>query len=304
MNSYEDQNNALNIQNVSTKLWNMQYINILALNFSINTASILLISILPLYAMSLGGGNLIAGVIMSIFTFSSLIFRPFFGRMLDTKGRKGVLILGLIIFSLSSIRFLFTTNIILLLLLRFVQGIGLSAYSTALATILSDIVPMSRLSEGVGYFGISGTISMAIGPTLGLYLYNQFDFQITYIVTFIIAVCSIIFAYLINYEMKKRIIIEEKLESHQVGKMDHKENGQKNTFLEKTSVRPCVVMFFTVISISSVFSFMPIFGESRNIENIGSFFTVYAASVVLSRVFTGKIADRYGFYKAFYLVCY
>ncbi len=299
MNSHEDQNRALDIHNINTKLWSMQYINILVLNFTINTASILLISILPLYAMSLGGNNLIAGVIMTIFTFSALIFRPAFGKMLDTKGRKGVLILGLIIFSLSSILFLFTTNIMLLLLLRFVQGIGLSAYSTALGTILSDVVPMSRLSEGVGYFGIAGTISMAIGPSLGLYLYTQFDFQVTYIVTFIIAACSIIFAFLINYGKKKENILEGSSEYQQSAGVADKRNKQRNNFIEKTSIRPCIVMFFTVISISSVFSFMPIFGETRNIRNIGSFFTVYAVSVILSRIITGRIADRYGFYKAF-----
>jgi MFS family permease len=44
---------------------------------------------------------------------------------------------------------------------------------------------------------------------------------------------------------------------------------------------------------------MPIFAESRNIGNIGLFFTAYAIAMIISRIFTGKIADRYGFYKAF-----
>lgn len=299
MNSYENQNLAIDMQNVSTKLWSMQYINILLINLIINIASMILINILPLYAMSLGGNNFIAGLIMTIFTLAALMFRPVFGKMLDTKGRRVVLILGLILFSLSSILLLLSTNIILLLLLRFIQGIGLSAYSTSLGTILSDVVPMSRISEGVGYFGISGTISMAIGPSLGLYLYSQFNYQITYIVTFIIAGCSIIFAYLINYEKKKKNILEGNFVHQQSVDMTDKSNNQKKGFIEKTSIRPCLVMFFTVISISSVFSFMPIFGETRNIDNIGLFFTAYAISVILSRILTGKIADRYGFYRVF-----
>lgn len=298
MNSHEYSDQTIKINSISTELWNMQYINILLLNLVINTSGILLISILPLYAMSLGGNNLIAGVIMAIYTLSALLFRPFFGKMLDMKGRKSVLILGLIIFTLTSLLFLFTTNIILLLLLRFVQGIGLSAYSTALGTILSDVVPMSRLSEGVGYFGIAGTISMAIGPSLGLYLYTQFGFPITYMVTFLISLCSIIFGGYINYELKKEKVLEENVKYQQVFGVNQSKQ-EKKSFIEKTSVRPCIVMFFIVISISSVFSFMPIFGEARNIDNIGMFFTVYAVAVILSRIITGRIADRYGFYKTF-----
>lgn len=298
MSSHEYSDQTINGNSISTELWNMQYINILLLNLVINTSGILLISILPLYAMSLGHNNLIAGVIMTIYTLSALLFRPFFGKMLDMKGRKSVLILGLIIFTLTSLFFLFTTNIILLLLLRFVQGIGLSAYSTALGTILSDVVPMSRLSEGVGYFGIAGTISMAIGPALGLYLYTQFGFPITYIVTFLISLCSIIFGGYINYELKKEKILEEKVKYQQVFGVNQSKL-EKKSFIEKTSVRPCIVMFFIVISISSVFSFMPIFGAARNIDNIGLFFTVYAITVILSRIITGRIADRYGFYKTF-----
>lgn len=298
MNSHEYSDQTIKVNSISTELWNMQYINILLLNLVINTSGILLISILPLYAMSLGGNNLIAGVIMAIYTLSALLFRPFFGKMLDMKGRKSVLILGLIIFTLTSLLFLFTTNIILLLLLRFVQGIGLSAYSTALGTILSDVVPMSRLSEGVGYFGIAGTISMAIGPYLGLYLYTQFGFPITYIVTFLISLCSIIFGGYINYELKKEKVLEENVKYQQVFGVNQSKQ-EKKSFIEKTSVRPCIVMFFIVISISSVFSFMPIFGEARNIDNIGLFFTVYAVAVILSRIITGRIADRYGFYKTF-----
>lgn len=80
--------------------------------------------------------------------------------MLDDKGRRIVLILGLCLFSVSTLLLVVLANIGFIFVLRFFQGIGLSAYSTALGTILSDVVPASRLSEGVGYFGISATIAI------------------------------------------------------------------------------------------------------------------------------------------------
>jgi MFS family permease len=215
--------------------------------------------------------------------------------MLDTRGRRTVLVLGLSFFSLTTILLLFSNNLYLLLALRFIQGIGLSAYSTALATVLSDIVPNERLSEGVGYFGISGTIAMALGPSTGLYLYHHFNQNITIIVSCGIALSSIIFALLINYEAKR--MKNNTTESGE--KAGQYKTKDRSGFIEKTSIRPCIVMFFTVTAISAVFSFMPLFGKERNIENIGLFFTIYAAAMILARIFVGKVADRYGFYKAY-----
>lgn len=278
----------------SPRLWNLYYINTLIVNFIINLASIILINILPLYAMSLGGNNIIAGLLMTLFTLSAFLFRPVFGKMLDTKGRRVVLVLGLCLFAATTILLLLTDSILLLLPLRFVQGIGLSAYSTALATVLSDIVPMDRLSEGVGYFGISSTISMAIAPPLGLYLYSHYSFKLTYVISFLIMISSVIFALLINYERKRT--------TGEAVKRSYSKTSnyvKKQSFFEKTSIRPCIVMFFTVTANSAVFSFMPIFAKERSIDNIGLFFTVYAVSMIVSRLVTGRIADRYGFYKAY-----
>jgi len=292
---------TMEIQNNKPLLWSKNFINTLIVNLIINISSMILITVLPLFTMTIGGNNFIAGLLMTILTMSALIFRPFFGKMLDNTGRRKVLILGLCLFSLSTILLLASTNMFLLLVLRFFQGIGLSAYSTALGTILSDVVPISRISEGVGYFGISATIAMAIGPTLGLYLCSRFSYQVTYIVTCGITLLSIIFACLINYENKINKSIDTKQEDISVSfeTVIIPQVPLGKGFIEKSSVRPCIVLFFIVFAISAVFSFMPIFGESRDIDNIGLFFTFYAISMILSRIVTGKIADRYGFLKAF-----
>ena len=301
MNLDSRQDFAIDIQTSKPKLWNMNYVNTLTVNLIINISSMILITVLPLFTMSIGGNNLIAGLLMTLLTMSALIFRPFFGKMLDNKGRKIVLILGLCLFSLSTILLLASSNLFVLLILRFFQGIGLSAYSTALGTIISDIVPTTRISEGVGYFGISGTIAMAIAPTLGLYLSAKYGYQVTYIVTSGIALFSVLFASLINYENKNKNNLEINQEDitivHETVILTLK--SPDKGFIEKSSVRPCIVMFFIVFAVSSVFSFMPIFGKARDIDNIGLFFTFYAVSMILSRIVTGKIADRYGFLIAF-----
>jgi MFS family permease len=288
------------MQNEKPNLCSMNYVNTLIASLIINITSFILISVLPLFTLSIGGNNFQAGLLTTFLTLSALIFRPVFGKMLDVKGRRIVLILGLGLFSISTILLLASSNIILLFLIRFLQGVGLSAYSTALGTILSDIVPAQRISEGVGYFGISGAIAMAIAPTLGLYLCDRFGYQKTYIIAFCISLFSIVFASFINYERKTKNNIDINKDD-MVGARETVvvlKNPGKG-FIEKSSIRPCVVMLFTVFAVSAVFSFMPIFGKARNIDNIGLFFTFYAVSMILSRLVTGKVADRFGYSKVF-----
>lgn len=285
------------VEKESAKLWNIHYINTLSVTLLVNIASIILITLLPLYTMSLGGNNIVAGTLMTIFTISALLFRPVFGSMLDYYGRRVVLILGLCLFGVAALALLLAHNITLVFILRFVQGIGLSAYSTALGTILSDVVPSHKISEGVGYFGVAATVAMAIGPSMGLYLCDQFGYQITYAVTFGISLIGAGFACFINYETK------HENPGKRSRTVEIQERGRKSNnawdFIEVTALRPCIVIIFTVIAISSVFSFMPLFGKERNIPNIGLFFTCYAASMIAARLVIGRIADKYGHRKIY-----
>jgi len=287
---------ALDIQFAKPKLWSIQLVYTLIVYLVINLSGIILITVLPLFTLTIGGNNTIAGLLSTFLTMSALAFRPLFGKMLDNSGRRKVLVLGLSLFALSAIVQVFSTNIYMLLALRLFQGIGLSAYSTALGTILADVVPASRITEGVGYFRISQTISLAVGPTLALSLYDRTGHQLPIILAFIIALISIVFAILIDYERKpKNNPDANNDELSSVRKeITPPQNLVKKSFFERTSIRPCIVLLFIVFAVSSVFSFMPIFAITRNIENIGLFFTFYGISMVLATFFTSKIADRHG----------
>jgi MFS family permease len=297
MNSNEGQNNTNEVIAKKVNLWNINYINTLIVTLIINVAAMILITILPLYTKTIGGDNFIAGLLTTLLTISAFLCRPIFGKMIDSVGRRRVLILGLGMFALSTLMLLASYHLYVLLFLRLLQGVGLSAYSTALGTILSDVVPNERLSEGVGYFGIASTIAMAIGPSIGLFITEKFSYQATYIVSSCIALSGILFANFIKYE-KERASIKLNMDEPYVistASIETMSQLKKSGFIEKTALRPCFVMFFTVMAISAVFSFMPLFGLERNIDNIGLFFTFYALSMIFSRLLTGRIADRYGF---------
>lgn len=277
------------------KLWTSPYIMTLMVNMVINISGMMLIALLPLYMIDKGGNNVVAGTLTTILTVSALICRPIFGRMLDVWGRRITLLVGIGIFALATLMLTVADQMSAVFVLRFLQGIGLSGYSTALGTILSDVVPSRRISEGVGYFGISATIAMAVGPSMSLYFADVLGYQITFVISFGFAVLSGGFAYMLRYEKKR----EGQTNPTPKSMRRREDETGKGGFIEKSTIRVSIVSFFVVVSISAVFSFMPLYAAERNINNIGLFFTAYAVVMTLTRLFTGKMADRYGIDKIY-----
>lgn len=269
----------------------------------INIASFMMIAALPLYILELGGNKVSAGTLMMLFAGSALVFRPMFGKLLDTQGRKKTLIFGLTSFAFASVLLIFAKAILWVYILRVLQGIGLSGFSTALGTVLSDVVPKKRMAEGIGYFGIAQTIASALGPITGLVLLDRFGFDATILVAVLITSASVVGAYYLNYEKLspfRELLFSQRHQQQKVGSSIQKIKIP-NIWLafEKTSIRPCSVILFVILPVSAIFSFMPLFAMERNITNIGLFFTVHALATLVSRIFGGKLVDKYGYFKVY-----
>lgn len=188
--------------------------------------------------------------------------------------------------SISTLSYSFASTIGILYIIRFLHGIGFSAQSTATSTIISDVVPTSRLGEGMSYDGISKTIATAIGPALGLYIIKNFSYNTFFMICFTSGVIGYIISIFINYEIKK--VKPSKESAHT------KKSSLKGPIFEKSALKPALVLFFMALTLASVFTFIPSYAEFRGIKDIGTFFTVYAFSFLFARPITGKWYDRYG----------
>lgn len=157
-------------------LWTKAFVTLALSNFMLFVAFQMLLPTLPVYVTDKGGDQLAVGLVISLFTVSALLVRPFAGKALDTIGRKPVLMLGLVIFFLSVTGYHWMTSVTLVLALRFVHGIGWGIVTTTYGTIVSDIIPRERSGEGMGYFGMFANLAMAFGPLIGLWVSNAWGY--------------------------------------------------------------------------------------------------------------------------------
>lgn len=266
-------------------LWTRDFILISMASLFITMGFQMLLPVLPVFSAKLGGSDTWAGLVVGIFTLSAVLMRPIAGRLLDRQGRRGVYIFGLIVFFICVMAYNWTSTILILLILRFIHGFGWGASSTASSTIASDIIPKSRLGEGMGYFGLTSTFAMAVAPALGLGLVSGYGFNAVFYVSAGVVLVSIFIALPIKYHKPNAL---PKSDPDVVAK------PVKAGIFERSAILPAIVIFFITMTYGSIVSFIALYAGQRQVENIGLFFTVYAVALLISRPYFGRLTDRKG----------
>lgn len=265
---------------IQGKIWTRDFVLICLANFVIFLGFQMTLPTIPLFVKELGGSDQAIGIITGVFTFSALAFRPYAGHALESRGRQFVYLTGLVIFVLSVGSYAFIASIVMLFLMRMVQGIGWGFSTTAGGTVATDIVPPDRRGEGLGYFGLSGNLGLAFGPSLGLALAGVISFTKLFLICAVLGFISFLFASRIRYK--------------KVEQSPNKSTTVKFDIFEKTAVRPSALLFFITVTFGGIASFLPLYAEEKGIAGIELYFLTYALFLMVSRLFAGKIYDRKG----------
>ena len=122
---------------------------------------------LPLHLLKAGFTNMEIGIVQGTFALGVLLFRPLSGFITDQKSRKLSLVLGVAIFFVAPLFYLFSTRFSDLLMIRFFHGMGITFYTTAFPTLVTDIVPENRRGEVLGHMATATTLAFRCHLPLG-----------------------------------------------------------------------------------------------------------------------------------------
>ena len=164
------------------RLWNRNYIKVMTANFSLFFAFYLLTPLLPLYLHeTFGATKDVIGLVLSGYTITALLFRPFSGYFVDSFPRKQVLMVCFAAFAIFFAGYLAAGTMLLFTIVRTLHGGPFGALTVANSTVAIDVLPSSRRNEGIGYYGLSNNLAMAIAPTFAIYTYAQtHNFQLLF----------------------------------------------------------------------------------------------------------------------------
>ena len=240
----------------------------------------------PLFITGHGGSKADIGIMMAVFTIASIVSRPWISEMIDRLGRKRCYTLACLVLSfLPLVYLLFKGNLssfyIPLLLVRFIHGIGMALAFTAVMTYIADIVPKHRLNEGLGMFGVTALVALAVGPIIAEMVIRQFGFQIFFIMSGVLSVVGLLL----------HLPLAESYVDSNLGKSSQ---SFFSILMRKRRILIVVLAFLFGLGLSSVFGFLTPYAEEKQLTFISLFFITYSTGAVAMRFFGGRLADKVG----------
>ena len=271
-------------------IWSRNFVFIVLSNLLLFFGFEMMATIVPLYISENGGSDSIVGISTLIFTAAALVTRALSGNWLDRYGRKGVFLCGLVAMMIVTWLYGLTVTVAFILFIRLLHGLAWGVASTSSNTIASDVVPKERFGEGMGYFALSNSLGMAVGPATGLMILNYTGFKGMFNFSAATVILAIFF-----FLLMKGLRTQQNL--HQLEQTDvlkEKETDRKG-FLEKNAALPAGVIALVSMTYGALVSFLALYGDQEGIGNIGIYFAVYAIAMLVTRPFAGRITDQRGY---------
>ncbi|MFF5995536.1 MFS transporter [Lysinibacillus sp. KU-BSD001] len=270
---------------VKNQIFTKRFIALFLTNLSIFLIFYALIATLPLYVTGdLGRTDDDAGLLVTAFLISAIIVRPFSGKLLDLYGKKKMLVLSVLLYLACTILYLFVQPFAILLVLRFFQGVWFSIATTAAGALAADIVPKERKGAGLGYYTMSTNLAVVIGPFIGLLVVQAVSFKLLFIVLSVIGLVGCLIALTIQTNDLVVPAVE-----------DRRLHFTFDDLFERKALPIAFLAALLALSYSSVLSFISIYAEQQDMLTVASYFyAVFAAAMLITRPFTGKLYDQKG----------
>ncbi|WP_347941916.1 MFS transporter [Peribacillus simplex] len=262
------------------RIFNKSFLFLFTSNLLVFIGFEILLPILPAYMLSMNASSIHVGLVTTLLTIGAVLIRPFVGYYLIDNQRKSLAICASAALMIITMLYPFLNIIWLLLLLRLFHGVAWGVSTTANSTIVVDLIPKTRLGEGIGYFSISTTVGAIIAPSIGILIYDSFSFDIliwSSVVLSLLAVIALQFVY-----------------SPTIEKREKKPFRLLDMIFEKDVWFQALLTVITTLGFGAIITFVVLFGKQKELDHIFLFFLINATVATLLRPFTGKWYDKKG----------
>ncbi|RHW43487.1 MFS transporter [Neobacillus notoginsengisoli] len=273
------------MRKLKVKLWTNQYVIIISLTLVMFASFYMLTAGFPLFIATINGNPAIAGTMTTTLMLASLITRFFASVLIQKVNMKWLLVISLLYF-MGTIGLTFVSQSIgFLIFIRALQGIGFSMLTILVVTISSNIVPKSRLGEGIVYFAMSMSVGTTLGPLIAISYLAHYSFRSM----MILSLGLMSFSFVCSLFTKNTATKETENPKATTHKPFYKYMFDKRVLL------PSILVALNYMAIAGTVNFMGAFGKEINVGGrISQFFIAQGIAMIIVRAFSGKIFDRFG----------
>ena len=233
------------------------------------------------------------GLIITLFTISAAISRPFSGKLADTIGRKKVIYLGIICSFIVMLIYPFSYSVLFFLILRFLHGFSAGFAPTGATALLTDLMPEKSRGHAMGIWGTFISLGIGVGQTLGSWIYLSFGFTILFLIG---ALFSLI-AFILIFWIKETLLNQQEF-NFKLLRISWKDVFEPNV------LPAAFVMLLSAMCSGMIFVLTPDLSTYLGISNKGFFFGIYVIATILIRLLTSSLSDRIGREKTLLIGCF
>ncbi len=265
----------------SNKLWTRSFYLMCFSNLLMAIPFYSLIPTLPIFITDvLHASKLQVGFIFASYTLAAMLIRPFTGFAVDSYGRKTIFLMSFLVFAILFGTYALVFTAFQLLILRFMHGLSWGVTTTSFSTAVVDIIPVKRRGEGLGLFGLFMTVGMAVGPLLGLTIAGNNHYDRMFVIAAILSFSGLIMASLVKYPEFKTNLSAKRF--------------AWSKLIAPSSIPVSLIILLVCYTYGGVIIYISLYAKEIGIANSGVFFLIYAIGLAISRVFSGRIFDRFG----------
>jgi len=262
----------------NSKIFSRDFILNFFAQFTFSSAFFILIPTIPIYLLGFEAKGAEIGFLVGVLSISSLILRPFVGRALLKIPERKFMMVGAILYFVSSIAYLLAPPFLPFLIVRILQGVGLSFFSTASFTLIANITPEINRGRIISFYYMSINFAFALAPYFGMLLINRFDFTVLFLVCTGLSLSSLFTT--IKLKEVKGVPLEN-------------QSIQRQSFLSREALPSSIMAFMLNVIWGTLSAFFPLYALKYGVSNPGIFFAFLAVTLILGRALGGRILDIY-----------
>jgi MFS family permease len=237
--------------------------------------------VFPLHLAELGASTARIGLLVALEPTAAVLVRPALGGLMAERGRGWILRAGSLLNIVAVALYAFVDDLGAgMAAVRIVHGVGIGALFTTFFTYAADISPVTRRTEGLAVFGISGILPAALAPALGEELVLRSGFQAMFVAAIAFSVASLVFTWRLH---------EPDAEPGEAGA-----HGFWRIAADRSRFGVWFTAFMFSLAMSSYLAFLEPYARENGFQRASIFFLAYSFAAVILRTFGRTLPDRIG----------